>query len=180
MGAQKQKLAFWLMPAADAKTFFTSMIDELARRLEAPAFEPHVTLQGAGVEQKRAIELLQNVATSSAAVQLQIAGIEFSDKYTKTLYVQFRPSAEASAISGQIADGVGSRGGYEFDPHLSLLYKTLAQTEKEELAREIKIPFEQVIFDTVKLVSVPTSIKGPADVHAWRTLAEYPLSGSRK
>ena len=180
MTADKQKLAFWLMPSADAKPFVASLVEELARRLDAPVFEPHVTLQGAEMEEPAARALLKNVAAAHAPVGLQIAGIEFSEKFTKTLYVQFTPSDTATAISNAIAEGVGSDSGYEFDPHLSLVYKTMTGPEKQALAREIAIPFEQVRCDSLKLVSVPQSIKGPEDVHAWRMLAEQPLGGGSK
>jgi 2'-5' RNA ligase len=180
MDDRKRKLAFWLMPAGEAKSFFASLVDDLARRLDAPAFEPHVTLQGGEIEEQRAVRLLENVATSSAPLPLQISGIEFSEKYTKTLYVQFRPSADASAMSNSIAEALGSDSGYKFDPHLSLLYKAMPEAQKEEIAREITIPFQQVRFDAVALVSVPASIEGPEDVHAWRTIAERPLAGGAR
>ena len=176
MTADKQKLAFWLMLSADAKPFFVSLVEELARRLDAPVFEPHVTLQGAEMDLGEALALMEKVAANHSPLELQIAGIECSEKYTKTLYVQFRQSDEASAIS----DAIASDSGYEFDPHLSLLYKTMAEAQKEELAREITIPFAQVRCDAVKLVSVPRPIKGPEDVDAWRVLAEQPLGGGSR
>ena len=176
MHSDKQKLAFWMMPSADAKPFFASLVEELARRMDAAVFEPHVTLRGAELDQQHAIALLEKIADRYSPVVLEIGGIELSEKYTKTLYVQFRSSTDASTISNAIADGAGSDGGYEFDPHLSLLYKTMPGAEKQELARKIKLPFEQVRFDTVKLVSVPTAIERPEDVYAWRSVAERPLT----
>ena len=178
MADEKQKLAFWLMPSGEAKRVFASVINGLAQKLDAPLFEPHVTLHGAELEEQRAIELLEKVACNSATLRLQIGGIEFSEKYAKTLYVQFRSSADASAMSDAIAESAGPDSGYEFDPHLSLLYKTMPNEQKQELAREIRIPLERARFDAVKLVSVPSSIEGPEDVHAWRTIAERPLRSS--
>jgi 2'-5' RNA ligase len=177
MDSDEQKFAFWLMPAGDAKDFFASLVDELAARLNAPRFEPHVTLQGAEMDERHATGVLDAIATANAPLELQVAGVQFSGKYTKTLYVQFRPSAAASAISDAIATAAGSDSAYQFDPHLSLLYKTMGETEKEELARNIDIPFRAVRFDSVKLIHVPCTIKAPEDVHAWRTVAERPLTG---
>jgi 2'-5' RNA ligase len=178
MGEGKEKLAFWLVPSADAKARFTAVIEELARRLDAPGFEPHVTLQGGQLEQQRAIGLLEAVAAAHPPVTLRISGIEFSEKYTKTLYVQFDSSGDASAISDDVAHRLGSKGSYKFDPHLSLLYKTLPEWQKEELAREISFPLEEVNFDSLKLISVPREIKVADDVHAWRAIAERPLRGA--
>ena len=180
MEAAKEKLAFWLVPSLEAKAHFTSVIEELARRFDAPVFEAHVTLQGGELEQQRAIELLDAIACAHSPLQLQISAIESSEKYTKTLYVQFRPSKEASAISDDIARRAGSEGSYKFDPHLSLLYKTMPEAEKQELTREIKVPFDQVLFEALKLISVPREIKAAEDVHAWRTIAERPLGGAAR
>ena len=180
MSPDKETLAFWLMPSAETKPFFVSLVEELARRLNAPVFEPHVTLQGAEMDGREALALLEKIAANHSPVELQIAGIEFSEKYSKTLYVQFTPVREATAISDAFADGAGSDSGYQFDPHLSLLYKTMAEAEQEELARQITIPFAHVRCDAVKLVSVPRPVEGPEDVHAWSVLAEQPLGGATK
>ena len=179
MEEREQKVAFWVMPAADAKAVFTSLIDDLAERLDAPRFEPHVTLGGAALEEPCAIELLDTIAAAHAPLRLQVAGVDCSEEYTKTLYVQFQPSIEASAMSDALARGI-SDDGYHFDPHLSLLYKTMSEAGKAELARETRIPLEQVKFDAVQLVSIPRAIKGPDDVRAWRTIAERRLTGTSK
>ena len=175
----KQKVAFWLMPAAEPRAVFTSLINVLAARFDAPVFEPHVTLQGAELQEERAIELLDAIAATSAPLHLQPSGVEFSDKYTKTLYVQFRPSEKAAELSNVITRAICDNG-YQFDPHLSLLYKTLPEATKTELARETNIPLEQVHFDAVQLVSIPRAIKRAEDVRAWRTIAERRLTGTSK
>ena len=175
----KQTFAFWLMPAAEAKAVFASVINDLAERLDAPAFEPHVTLHGAEIEERNAIELLERVAEMRGPLQLHVDRVAFSEKYTKTLYAQFRPSEEATELSNAIARSTADNG-YEFDPHLSLLYKTMSPTAKEELAHEIRIKHEQVSFDAIKLVHIPRAIRGPDDVHAWRTIAERRLTGTSK
>jgi hypothetical protein len=61
-----------------------------------------------------------------------------------------------------------------------LLYKTLPEAVKSELARETNIPLEQVHFDAVQLVSIPRAIKRAEDVRAWRTIAERRLTGTSK
>ena len=175
----KQKVAFWLMPAAEAKAVFASLINPLAERFDAPAFEPHVTLQGADTEERNAIGLLERIAATNAPLEMQVDRVAFSDKYTKTLYLQFRASEEAAELSNAIARAVGD-DRYQFDPHLSLLYKTMSEAAKEELAREIQMPNGQITFDAIKLVQIPRAIEGPDDVHAWRSIAERPLTGTSK
>jgi len=37
-------IAYWLIPSEPAHSFFQRIINDLARRYDAPAFEPHVTI----------------------------------------------------------------------------------------------------------------------------------------
>lgn len=180
MASEKQQIAFWLMPSSEAEPYFVSLVEELARRLHAPLFEPHVTLQGAKLDEEQALAVMEEIAARSSPVDLEIAGFEFSEIYTKTLYVQFRASAAATALSDAIAEKARSCGGYHFDPHLSLVYKRMTKTEQEALAREVRIPFGHVRCDRLKAVSVPSSIEGPEDVHAWRVLGEQLLGEGSK
>lgn len=168
-------IAFWLVPVERQKEFFASAIRALAARFDAPVFEPHVTLHGGAMEEERAVELLERIAASTAPLQLQMGEIAFSEKYTKTLFVQLRATAGADALSAAFAQAAGSKSGYHFDPHLSLLYHEMPMREKEALAREIEIPFQDVSCDALKAVSIPAEISAREDVQAWRPLAERRL-----
>ncbi len=170
-------LAFWLVPAAKEKEFFVSLIGELAQRFDAPRFEPHVTLLGAEVQPFSARHALQEVCASCGPVELTIAGIEWSEHYTKTLFVQFHPSPAASALSERLRETLGCGGGYDFDPHLSLLYRELPEATKRDTARGIRVPFARVKFDSVQLISTPVPITTRAEVEAWQTLGASQLMG---
>ena len=37
-------IAYWLIPSEPAHSFFQRIINDLARRCDAPVFEPHVTI----------------------------------------------------------------------------------------------------------------------------------------
>ncbi len=103
--------------------------------------------------------------------------VAFSSEFTKTLFVQFRPSTEAAALSAAISRAAGSRGGYAFDPHLSLLYRSMERAAQEELADTIQLPERAVLFTSLSVVACPPQIARREDVEAWRTLGERPLTG---
>ena len=81
-------VAFWLSPAAGPREFFLGLIKDLAQRFQAPVFEPHVTLCGGEMPEERALEILRNLCIREP-IELEITGVEHSEKYTKTLFVQF-------------------------------------------------------------------------------------------
>ena len=173
MKDETRMLAFWLLPASPAREYFQSLIEDLAQRFDAPAFEPHLTLYGAPFDDAK-YSLLPGMQLSGS-VELEIEGIEFSEKYTKTLFVQFRLEAELTELSAAVARAFGNENGPELNPHLSLIYKTMPNAEKEELARTLQLPFNRVRFEVVKAVVTPSTIDSREGVESWRTVWEKSL-----
>ncbi len=173
-----EMIAFWLVPAPAERKYFESLIAELAARFGAPVFEPHVTLLGGDIDERVAADVLHQVEFAKP-IELEVAGIEFSDKYTKTLFVQFRSSDRASTLSDALKAAAGTSSDYEFNPHLSLVYKDMPAGEKAAAAAEITLPFERVVFGGIKAIRAPSPIKTREDVEAWRTLGERRIDHAR-
>jgi hypothetical protein len=106
-------------------------------------------------------------------------GIDQSDEFIKTLFVQFAMSAELSKINGIIREAANDWSQYELKPHLSLLYKNLAVETRCELAASINVPLSEVTFDAIKAVRCASPTESGADVEAWRVVAAASLSGDR-
>jgi 2'-5' RNA ligase len=169
---------FWLSPERHAREAFDAIIHQLAKQFDAPVFDPHVTLFGGDMDSDAARALFRELARTRAPVELEVAGIEWSENYTKTLYVQFRPSAQATALSEAVRTAMGGGDGYEFNPHLSLLYKDLPEETKRAAAATVRLPAERVLFNGLDLVRVPGKIDSRDDVEAWETLASCWLRGA--
>lgn len=163
-------IAFWLMPSAAERESIRSLVVDLARRCDASAFEPHVTLQAGDFDEATAIRCLEEI--SFAALDLEVRSIRFSDAFTKTVFVQFAPSAAASELSGQIGNALDAAGAYQFDPHLSLIYKSMSDSQKRSIADEVALPFSRVRFDAVHLIAGAPHTRTRQDVESWRTLGE--------
>ena len=176
--AAHEIITFWLMPAAPAGQFFTTLIGDLAARAGAPVFEPHVTLSAGKIDAATALRVLPQMQQQCEPLELEIERIDSSAEFTKTLFVQFRPSPAASALSLAIANAVGGGEEYEFDPHLSLLYKEMPPRDKDALAHEIVLPFSSAVFDRVKVVAMTAPITTREQVEAWRPLGEGDLTGA--
>jgi len=179
MIAAPEKIAFWLLPAAEMRAVLTSLVERLAKHFGAPSFEPHVTLQVAEVDEQAALGAVRNVCASAGPIELAISGIEFSPQYTKTLYLQFRQTPVAHGLSEAVREALPCTSDYQFNPHLSLLYKDLPEEAKRATAGGIHLPFSRVEFDRVKVTSTLAEISTAADVAAWQTLGECPLTGGR-
>jgi hypothetical protein len=172
-------IAYWLIPSEPAHSFFQRMINDLARRCDAPVFEPHVTIHIGADRADAAKNALGAAARECKLIGLKPLGIDQSDEFIKTLFVQFAMSAEPSKINGIIRRAANDWSQYKLKPHLSLLYKNLAAATRYKLAVSINVPLAKVTFDAIKAVRCISPTESGADVEAWRVVAAASLSGDR-
>lgn len=175
MGTRDEIITYWLCPTEPARTHLTEVINELAARFDAPAFEPHVTLYVTNAGQERPAEVLAKVLPGRQPGRLSALRLGYSDKFTQTLFVRFAPDADLARLSEDLRRASASPGDYELNPHLSLLYKAMAPETKRELADSITLPFADVSFDIVKAVLSPARIESREDVESWRVVTEQKL-----
>jgi 2'-5' RNA ligase len=170
-------IAYWLIPSESACSFFQRSINDLARRFDAPVFEPHVTIYVGADRADAAKNALGAAARKCNLIELTPVGIDQSDEFIKTLFVQFAMNAELRKINGIIRDTANDSSQYELKPHLSLLYKNLAAATRCELAASIDVPLSEVTFDAIKAVRCVSPTESGADFEAWRVIAAASLSG---
>jgi 2'-5' RNA ligase len=175
MGMSGQIVAYWLCPAEPARRYLAALIGELAARFNAVAFEPHVTIYATSAEREQPGPALAKVLPELEQYRLAVLGLDYSDQFTKTLFVQFAPHPELARCSEDLRRASVSKDDYELNPHLSLLYKIMNPEAKRELADSIALPFSEIIFDTVKAVISPARIESGRDVESWRVVAEESL-----
>jgi putative hydrolase of the HAD superfamily len=172
-------IAYWLIPSEPAHSFFQRIINDLARRCDAPVFEPHVTVH-VGEDRADAVEnAVRDAAREYKLIGLAPLGIDQSDEFIKTLFVRFAMSVELRKINGVIFEAANDSSQYELKPHLSLLYKNLATSTRRELAVSINVPLFEVTFDAIRAVRCVSPTKSRADVEAWHVVAAASLSGDR-
>ena len=170
--------AYWLIPSEPAHSFFQRIINDLARRYDAPIFEPHVTIH-VGADRADAAKNALDAAREFKLIGLTPLGIDQSDEFIKTLFVQFAMSAELRKINDMIREAANDSSQYELNPHLSLLYKNLAAPTRREPAALINVPLFEVTFDAIRAVRCVSPTESGADVEAWHVVAAASLSGER-
>jgi 2'-5' RNA ligase len=169
-------LCFWLVPAEPMRTYFADLIREVACRFDGPVFEPHVTIYVTRAQGENPETMLQEVLNPRQPYQLAVRGLDYSDKFTKTVFVQFSPDADLARLCEELRRASVSSSDYQLNPHLSLIYKAMDTETKRRLAASITLLFDEVIFDSVKAVISPAEVKSRADVEAWRVIAECRLA----
>jgi 2'-5' RNA ligase len=174
---REQIITYWLCPSEPARSELSAIIRDLAARFDAPAFEPHVTLSVAKPEAENPSAVLNEVAPSERTFRLIVRGLDYSDEFTKTLFIQFAPDPALARLNDELRRASASPQDYELNPHLSLIYKTMDAERKRQLAASIKVPLAEVIFNSIKAVISPAKIGARGDVEAWRVVAERRLIG---
>jgi hypothetical protein len=164
-----------LIPAQPARELFNAIIRILARELNAPVFEAHVTFALSEMGPREARKLLKTLKLRP--VRLRVNRVEFSRPFTKTLFVGFRGGRALEAAVSGLSRAMGGRASTPPDPHLSLCYKNLSVNAKRELASIIRLPVKEVVFDMIKTVRCASPTTNSRDIRAWRTIAARKLSG---
>jgi 2'-5' RNA ligase len=170
-------IAYWLIPSEPAHSFFQRIINDFARRCDAPVFEPHLTIHVGADRADAAKKALGDAVRECKLIRLTPVGIDQSDVFIKTLFMQFPLSAELRKINEIIREAAKDSSQYELEPHLSLLYKNLPAETRRELAASISVPLSEVTFDAIKAVRCISPTRSRADVDAWRVVAAASLAG---
>lgn len=165
-------IAYWLIPAEPVHRFFQDLINDLARRYDAPAFEPHVTIYVEANHTDALETVLSTAARDCKPFVLQALEISHSDEFIKTLFVEFGPNTKLLQLNQVIRSAAQNSSDYDLKPHLSLLYKKMSVQTRRELARSIEVPFSQVVFDSLKAVRCVSPTKSRDDVEVWRVVGE--------
>ena len=173
--SRRTVIAYWLIPVEPVRSFFQEMINGLARRYDAPRFEPHVTVH-VGLNRADAAErAISQAAPACKPIKLRALEIGQSSEFVKTLFVQFAMNRKLRQLHQTIRNAAQDLSDYELNPHLSLLYKNMPATARRQLADSIKVPFSEVIFDSLKAVRCTSPTQSGADVEAWRVVAAKSL-----
>lgn len=173
--SRRTVIAYWLIPAKPAQSFFQGLINDLARRYDAPLFEPHVTVHVGANRADSAESALSQAARVCKLIKLKALKIGHSSEFIKTLFVKFALNTELRQLNETIRTIEQDSSRYGLKPHLSLLYKKMPAASRRELASSIKVPFAEVTFDALKAVRCVSPTRSRGDVEAWRVVAATQL-----
>jgi 2'-5' RNA ligase len=169
-------IAYWLIPAEPARSFFQGVINDLARRYDASLFEPHVTVHVGSNRADSAGGAISQAARVCKPIKLKALEIGRSSEFIKTLFVQFALNTELRQLNEIIRDAAQDSSHYKLKPHLSLLYMKMPAPARRQLADSIKVPFSEVTFDALRAVRCVSPTRTRADVEAWRMVVTTELS----
>jgi len=173
--SRRMVIAYWLIPAEPARSFFQSVINELAQQHDAPVFEPHVTIFVGENHPDAAEKALSTAASECKPISLKLREIDHSDEFIKTLFVQCVLTTRLRQLNEALRNAARDSSRYDLEPHLSLLYKTMPAAVRRNVAASISVPYSEVNFDTIKAVRCVSPTQTRADVERWRVIGSAEL-----
>ena len=164
------RASFWLLPTESQRAEFETIITHLAQTYDAPVFMPHITIySGVYADDERPEVILEQAIQGVPPLTLQVDTIRYSPQYTKTLFVQFHPSAPLADLMNAIRQRSATPSDYVLDPHLSLIYQHMREEDQHHLATTIELAQDTVLCDGVSLIVSATPTLSREDVERWES-----------
>lgn len=166
----------WLTPGEPLRSRLRSIIVDLAARLDAVEFEPHVTVFCGPTNDAAARDLVRRIARETPPCELIAERLDHTGSFTKTLFVQFQELAAVRRIF-ETARAGSPPSNYVLNPHLSLLYKTLPAVTRQELSRTTDAPRGRYAFERIAMIETELPIEEDGPVRRWRKVCDEALAG---
>lgn len=132
--------AIWYLFDEDDESYLSKIINNLAKKYDAPSFTPHVTAYGLVNVDLKILD--QKILESIPEVQsfiVERSRINFSNNFWKSFFVEILLNKNFIKINDNLTKKLSKFSKYSFSPHISLIYKHLEQSQKQFLTKSIDI-----------------------------------------
>jgi 2'-5' RNA ligase len=162
---------YWFKPSGTVYDVLARTIRDLARELNAPIFEPHISLIGnlEGTE-KELIKKTDELARHLESFIAVLSEASYRDTHFQCLFMlveQTRPLMNAHAI----AIDRFRKPHQDFMPHVSLVYGSYPETRKKLIIDNLS-PDVRASFEVTALYLVRADSPDPKD---WHEIGPFPM-----
>jgi hypothetical protein len=161
--------SIWLVPAEKHFLVLEKIIVRLAKENKSSVFIPHCTLVG-GIKSspKYLFNDFHKFCGSNTSVKANTLHLGCEQTLFKSFFIQLKWDVEILNFQKKISTLVNHRELYQFDPHLSLMYKLVSYEIQQKIKSTITMP-DQIHFDRVMIV------RGGSVVEKWNVIFNQQL-----
>jgi hypothetical protein len=164
-------ISLWLVPEGDERQVLEGLIGDLASKLGAPPFAPHVTLiPGIAGREGDVVRRTREMAATLEPHALPLGPVEGRSEYFRCLYARIPETLRLLTTRAQARLTFRGAGEALFEPHLSLVYGSLSPEEKEPLIAALTGRLPPRLTCTVLEV-----VRTAGATSDWRSLARFEL-----
>ena len=165
--------SIWITPIDEDKIYLSQIIQELACLHNTPIFPPHCTIWSQVYLPLN--DLVSIVESSSQGIDsfiVKMKKISYSQSYAKTLFIQLYENKNLAILHQRIRSILGMKFHYEFDPHISLIYKaSMTTSEKKKIISILSIK------QTFSMVNIEVNRTGD-HIERWKSVYKTELDSS--
>lgn len=165
----KKVCSVWLVPVEDQEKELSVTIQYLAKTYGSHPFVPHLTIYHIDepIDVDRMIKVIGAIFASVKPFKIMKSNINYSNIFTKTLYVSFKANKELERLNAMVRGKLSDYSPYIVSPHMSLLYKkNMSEADKVKEAGKIKVP-DSITFNRIRLITASQPIKIEEDILDW-------------
>ncbi len=161
--------AIWLTFSKNDREYLKKIIDEISEKYHAPKFEPHITVYGL-VDSKLSLidDIAKRVVFDCNSFFVEKSEILQSKELWKTVYLELKANDQLKLMYKNLRKHFEKISKYEFNPHISLIYKNLPVEEKLKIINNLDIKSEFLVNNLAIQKFFP-------DVEKWKIVKEYNL-----
>jgi 2'-5' RNA ligase len=162
-----------LKPSGSAYEVLSGTIQRLARELQVPAFEPHVTLLAYldGTDREHGLRTAE-LAERLPPYQCVLSKAAYLDEHFRSLFMLVDPAPAIMSCHAMAAQAFG-REPEPYMPHVSLVYGSFPESRKLEIISALP-PEVRTSFLVKSVTLIRSDSMEPKD---WHEIAEYPFRG---
>lgn len=169
--------SLWLIPVQTDKDYFAKTIDSLSYKYKAPVFEPHLSIfTGICTKKDNIKKIISTSVKTSPIISLSIKNISCSDAFFKSVFIKFDNSPILVDMQKNVMKKIKCQVHYDLQPHLSLIYKKMPMSIKQDIAKRLNIKKTCVTFDSIRVVTPQNPTQGWLDISKWETILEDKLN----
>ena len=170
----KKTFGIWLSLSKKDNQVLDLIIQDLSNQLvDGNIFIPHLSITAAKLTFDEGVELIDKYTEGFEPLEVEMEEVSYSENRSKTLFIQIKPSEHLNKLKSAFGNHLGD---FEFNPHISLMYKTgIDSAVKEEIVSDLIIPKS---FTCTSCVLIgPNNLGNWDDYSKWEVVYEKVFSG---
>jgi len=166
---------YWFKPGGEAYRILTRTIRNLATELQAPVFEPHISLIGnlQGTEEEL-IQKSEELAQQLEPFEAVLTQASYRDTHFQCLFMLVEKTPALMKAHARAIDFF-RRTNQDFMPHVSLVYGTYPEAQKKLVIDNLP-PQVKTTFKVTGLYLVRANSPDPKD---WHEIGPFPMKQAR-
>ena len=159
--------AIWYVFESEDNRYLSQIIKKMAKTYDTPVFRPHITAYGL-IDIK--IETIDKIVTDCIIEETSFIVekncISYSSDFWKSIFIEIKINENLMRINKKLFDSLHSFQKYEFNPHVSLIYKKINQEKQKEIANNLQIK------NKIKINGMSV-LQFSENINEWKIIRKY-------